>query len=101
MTWGSNSPSWVRIPPSPPLVILKHVNILVDIHKKTTGGYYTEPMETYSTNYKYCMLFGGEPVSASEKDRVLEEVEKVGSLTFGLSFTTEGWTAQCNEIPSI
>lgn len=77
------------------------MSISVDIHKKATRRYYTGLMETTSTNYKYGMLFGGEPVSASEKARVLEEVAKVGSLTFGLTFTTEGWTAQCNEIPSI
>jgi hypothetical protein len=58
-------------------------------------------METPSKNYKYGMLFGGEPVSGSEKARVMEEIEKVGSLTFVLSISEEGWVAQCNEIPSI
>jgi hypothetical protein len=58
-------------------------------------------METSSTNYKYGMLFGGEPVPESEKARVMEEVKKVGSLTFALSISEEGWVAQCNEIPSI
>lgn len=58
-------------------------------------------METSPKDYKYGMLFGGEPVSESEKARVMEEVEKVGSLTFALSIGEEGWVAQCNEIQSI
>ena len=58
-------------------------------------------METSSMNYKYGMLFGGELVSGSEKARVMEEIEKVGSLTFALSINEEGWVAQCKEIPSI
>ena len=47
------------------------------------------------------MLFGGEPVSESEKARVMEEIQKVGSLTFVLTIGEEGWAAQCNEIPAI
>jgi hypothetical protein len=58
-------------------------------------------METPSKNYKYGMLFGGEPVSESEKARVIEEIEKVGSLTFSLTINEEGWVAQCNEISSL
>jgi hypothetical protein len=58
-------------------------------------------METISKNFKYGMLFGGELVSESEKARVMEEIGKVGSLTFALNIGEEGWVAQCLEIPSI
>ena len=57
-------------------------------------------MDTLTTNYQYGLLFGGEPVSESEKARVIEEIKKVGSLTFSLSLNEEGWVAQCNEMPS-
>src|SRR3989344_1744655 len=59
------------------------------------------PMDTLTTNYQYGLLFGGEPVSESEKARVIEEIKKVGSLTFSLSLNEEGWVAQCNEMPSL
>jgi hypothetical protein len=52
-------------------------------------------------NYTYGMLFGGEPVSESERARVLEEVSKVGSLTFDIQKTDRGWSAQCKEVPAI
>lgn len=51
--------------------------------------------------YKYGLLFGGESVSQSERARVMEEIEKIGSLTFALSISEEGWVAQCNEVPAI
>ena len=58
-------------------------------------------METPSKNYQYGLLFAGEAVSLSEKARVMEEIEKVGSLTFALSLNDEGWVAQCNEMPAL
>ncbi len=58
-------------------------------------------METSVANYKYALLFGGEPVSASEKTRVIDEVKKLGSLTFALTMNEEGWAAQCNEMPAL
>lgn len=53
------------------------------------------------TSYKYGALFGGESIAESEKARVMEEISKVGSLTFTIDRDTEGWSAQCVEIPSI
>ena len=60
-------------------------------------------MDIPAANYKYGMLFGGEPVPASEKARVIEEIGKItpGPLTFTLTTNSEGWAAQCNEIPAI
>lgn len=59
-------------------------------------------MEPSQNAYKYGLLFGNEPVSQSEKARVIEEIQKVGgSLTFKIETSPEGWVGQCNEIPSI
>lgn len=58
-------------------------------------------MENPTKSYKYGLLFAGEPVSESEKARVMEEIEKIGSLTFALTISKEGWVAQCNEMPSL
>ena len=57
-------------------------------------------METH-TAYKHGLLFGNEPVSESERARVLNEIEKVGTLTFSITSDEHGWAAQCNEVPAI
>lgn len=50
----------------------------------------------------YAGLFGNNPaVSLDERARVINELEKVGSLTFDVSKNAQGWSAQCAELPSI
>ncbi|HVW82460.1 MAG TPA: hypothetical protein VHC68_00730 [Candidatus Paceibacterota bacterium] len=51
--------------------------------------------------YKRGILFAGIAVSESEKARVIEELEEVGPLTFTMHYSEEGWTATCDQIPSI
>ncbi len=46
-------------------------------------------------------MFGSERVSESEKARLYEEMQALGGLTFDVTTTEEGWTAQCQEIPAI
>ena len=51
---------------------------------------------------KYASLFGSNPdISLDEKDRVITELQKIGSLTFTIETDEEGWTARCNEIEGI
>ena len=48
---------------------------------------------------KFANLFGNNPdISASERLRVVSELEKIGSLTFKIEISEEGWVAQCNEV---
>jgi len=58
-------------------------------------------MVRMENNYKYASLFGGEAVAESEKARVIEEVRKIGSLTFVIQKDEEGWSAQCQEMPAL
>ena len=51
--------------------------------------------------YKYGLLFAGFNVSEEEKFRVGKEIEKLGSLTFQIHKSDEGWFAQCNEVSGI
>ena len=47
-------------------------------------------------------MFGNLPdISLEEKVRVIQEIEKVGGLTFTVRKNAEGWVAQCNEIRGI
>ena len=47
-------------------------------------------------------LFGlNTDIHPDERARVLNELQKVGSLTFKIHKDQEGWTAVCNELPGI
>jgi len=51
---------------------------------------------------KYSVVFGNNPnISIEERDRVVKELEKIGSLTFKVEKFEEGWYASCKEVPSI
>src|ERR1700733_11270793 len=53
-------------------------------------------------NKTYALLFGNDvSISSEEKERVLAELNKIGSLTFSVFNDKEGWTAQCNEVSGI
>lgn len=53
-------------------------------------------------NQKFATLFGNNPdISLEERTRVINELEKIGSLTFKIYQNKEGWTAECNEISGI
>jgi len=59
-------------------------------------------MNTMEKDKKYAAIFGNNPdISLDERTRVIRELEKIGSLTFKIQSDEEGWTAQCDEIPSI
>ncbi len=50
----------------------------------------------------FASVFGNNPdISLEERNRVIKELEKIGSLTFKVEKTEEGWVAECNEIPGI
>lgn len=55
----------------------------------------------FMENYEYSLLFGNEPVAESEKARVMEEVQKLGGLSFIVSQGEDGWSAQCSELPAL
>ncbi|MFA6341213.1 MAG: hypothetical protein WCX27_03210 [Candidatus Paceibacterota bacterium] len=47
-------------------------------------------------------LFGNNPdISMDERLRVINEIDKIGGLTFTISKDEEGWMAQCNEVKGI
>lgn len=51
---------------------------------------------------QYAGLFGNNPnISLDERVRVINEINKTGSLTFMIEKNEEGWMAQCNEISGI
>lgn len=51
---------------------------------------------------KFANIFGNNPdISQEERDRVVAELEKIGSLTFKVERNEEGWTAECIEVPAI
>lgn len=54
-------------------------------------------------NQTIALIFGGNSnVSPEEKTRVINELEKLGSiLTFKIYKNDDGWTAQCNEVSGI
>lgn len=53
-------------------------------------------------NEAFAMLFGNNPnISLDERARVLAELQKIGSLTFEVNSDSEGWAAQCKEVPGI
>jgi predicted RNase H-like HicB family nuclease len=53
-------------------------------------------------NIVVAALFGNNPaVSLDERARVMAELEKIGSLTFGINKDENGWIAQCDEVPGI
>jgi len=60
-------------------------------------------MDTPTTkNAISAALFGNNPdISPEERDRVVAELEKIGSLTFAITIDEEGWSAQCAEVPGI
>jgi hypothetical protein len=50
----------------------------------------------------YASLFGNNPdISLDERTRVINEIQKIGKLTFKISNDEEGWMAQCNEVGGI
>ncbi|KKW11368.1 MAG: hypothetical protein UY50_C0015G0012 [Parcubacteria group bacterium GW2011_GWA2_49_9] len=52
--------------------------------------------------YTFASLFGNNPdISLEEKVRVMQEIQKIGGLTFRVKKDTEGWLAQCNEAKGI
>lgn len=51
---------------------------------------------------QFAALFGNEPdISFEEKVRVINEISKVGSLTFAVEKNEDGWHAECVELSSI
>lgn len=52
-------------------------------------------------NYEYGLIFGNEPVSDSEKTRVIDLIKGLGGLTFKVKQDSDGWVATCNEVRSI
>ncbi len=51
---------------------------------------------------KFATIFGNEPdIPFEEKIRVVNELTKIGNLTFKVSVDEGGWNAECNEIPAI
>jgi hypothetical protein len=53
-------------------------------------------------NQIYALLFGNNPdISLDERARILNELQKIGSLTFNISKDEGGWVAQCEEIRGI
>lgn len=53
-------------------------------------------------NNTIAALFGNNPdISVDERDRVIAELEKIGSLTFDFKVDEEGWVSQCVEVPGI
>ena len=65
------------------------------------------PDAWYSLKYmeqekQFANLFGNEPdIAFDEKMRVLGELNKIGSLTFKVEKHTDGWVAECQEVPAI
>ncbi len=50
----------------------------------------------------YAAVFGNEPdIPFKEKVRVINEVSKLGGLTFTIEKNAEGWNAECVEVPAI
>ena len=48
------------------------------------------------------LLFGNNPdIALDERARVLTELYKIGSLTFEITTSGDGWVAQCKEVPGI
>lgn len=60
-------------------------------------------MDTQSSeNATFASLFGNNPaISFDERERVIAELQKIGSLTFVISKDANGWVAQCKEISGI
>ena len=53
-------------------------------------------------NEKYAALFGNNPdISLDERARVINELHKIGRLTFKITTSEEGWLAQCQEVTGI
>ncbi len=53
-------------------------------------------------NKKLACLFGNNAdISLDEKVRVINEINKIGSLTFKIEVDEEGWTAKCKEVKGI
>jgi hypothetical protein len=53
-------------------------------------------------NQKLAPLFGNNSnISIDERARVLVEINKIGSLTFDITSTRDGWVAQCKEVAGI
>jgi hypothetical protein len=51
---------------------------------------------------QFANVFGNEPdISFEEKMRVVNELNKVGSLNFTVEKSEDGWMAECAEVPSI
>lgn len=51
---------------------------------------------------KFAGLFGNNPdISLEEKTRVIGELQKIGSLTFLITVSEEGWIAECQEIDGL
>ena len=48
---------------------------------------------------KYADIFGNNPnISVKERERVVSELQKLGSLTFSIHIHADGWMATCAEI---
>ncbi len=59
-------------------------------------------VKTTSNNITFAALFGNNPdISLDERARILAEIQKIGSLTFNITTSDEGWLAQCKEIHGI
>ncbi len=50
----------------------------------------------------FAALFGNNTsISLDERARVINELNKIGSLTFKISTNEDGWMANCIEVPGI
>lgn len=51
---------------------------------------------------RFANVFGNNPdISSDERNRVVSELQKIGSLTFKVEKHEDGWMATCIEVPGI
>jgi hypothetical protein len=56
----------------------------------------------YMNKLTFASLFGNETaIPASEMERVMDEISKIGLLTFKVTHHETGWIAQCDQVDGI
>jgi|SRR3989338_3830050 len=51
---------------------------------------------------KYAPIFGNNPnISLKERNRVVAELQRIGSLTFHVETHKDGWLATCSEVEGL
>jgi hypothetical protein len=59
-------------------------------------------MNTMDKEKKYADVFGNNPnVSLEERNRVISQIQKIGSLTFSVQRHEDGWVATCLEVEGL